>query len=72
MIERYPFLRRYLTFLPWRRRYWFQGTGRSGETAGGRPLPRRIPACSTLLVLPVGALAAGLLGRVLCVLLWPG
>ena len=23
MIERYPFLRRYLTFLPWRRRYWF-------------------------------------------------
>ena len=23
MIERYPFLRRYLTNLPWRRRYWF-------------------------------------------------
>lgn len=23
MIERYPFLRRYLTLLPWRRRYWF-------------------------------------------------
>jgi Holliday junction resolvasome RuvABC endonuclease subunit len=23
MIERYPFLRRYLTYLPWRERYWF-------------------------------------------------
>ena len=23
MIERYPFLGRHLTFLPWRRRYWF-------------------------------------------------
>jgi hypothetical protein len=23
MIERYPFLGRYLTNLPWRRRYWF-------------------------------------------------
>lgn len=23
MIERYPFLARYLTLLPWRRRYWF-------------------------------------------------
>jgi len=23
MIARYPFLQRYLTFLPWRRRYWF-------------------------------------------------
>ena len=23
MIERYPFLSRYLTLLPWRRRYWF-------------------------------------------------
>jgi Holliday junction resolvasome RuvABC endonuclease subunit len=23
MIEHYPFLRRYLTSLPWRRRYWF-------------------------------------------------
>lgn len=22
MVERYPFLRRYLTYLPWRRRYW--------------------------------------------------
>ena len=23
MIDRYPFLNRYLTILPWRRRYWF-------------------------------------------------
>jgi Holliday junction resolvasome RuvABC endonuclease subunit len=23
MVERYPFLARYLTLLPWRRRYWF-------------------------------------------------
>ena len=23
MVEKYPFLTRYLTILPWRRRYWF-------------------------------------------------
>ena len=23
MVERYPFLAKYLTVLPWRRRYWF-------------------------------------------------